>query len=220
MGMFDGSLSRWLGKPAPARSASRSGAPNSVQFAASQQSTQNGSVHAVRKDLVRVVLRESMQRNGIPESWLSAELLRSSSAKRESGIHVRLLMRQWQPRLLEHGVALERDLHQRLLALDPVASTWLMGFSWQFALDDASACPPLPHPGSWTAPLAVSVAPLAAGDAPDTTTADVIAGPVVIPKSDDDVRADLERLLALRDDDVKRHVGGEDGFAPTRPVSL
>lgn len=224
MGMFDGSLTRWLGKPAPARGGSKSAGPNSVQFVASQQgaSVQSGSAHAVRKDLIKMVMRECLQRNGIPDAWLGAELLRASNSKREHGIHVRLLVRQWQPRLLQHAVALEADLHQRLLVLDPLADNWLTGFSWQFVLDDASACPPLPRAGTWTAPLAAAdTAPRADTPAAETAPGDIIAGPVVIPKSEDDVRADLERLLALRDDDVRRHVAGaEDGFAPTRPVSL
>lgn len=226
MGMFDGSLTRWLGKPAPARGGSKSAGPNSVQFVASQQgaSVQSGSAHAVRKDLIKMVMRECLQRNGIPDAWLGAELLRASNPKREPGIHVRLLVRQWQPRLLQHAVALEQDLHQRLLVLDPQADTWLTGFSWQFALDDTSACPALPRAGTWTAPVAAagSAAPGKTEAAtPETAPGDIIAGPVVIPKSEDDVRADLERLLALRDDDVRRHVvGAEDGFAPTRPVSL
>jgi hypothetical protein len=224
MGMFDGSLTRWLGKPAPARGGSKSAGPNSVQFVASHQgqSTQSGSAHAVRKDLLKMVLRECLQRNGIPEAWLGAELLRASNPKREPGIHVRLLVRQWQPRLLQHAVSLERDLHQRLLLLDPLADNWLTGFSWQFVLEDTSACPPLPRAGTWMTPVAAAegAAPKAESPVPETAPGDIIAGPVVIPKSEDDVRADLERLLALRDDDVKRHVVGEDGFAPTRPVSL
>ena len=46
---------------------------------------------------------------------------------------------------------------------------------------------------------------------------------IMIPKTQEDVRADLERLLALRDDDMKRHNApqkGGDQFAPTRPASL
>ena len=39
----------------------------------------------------------------------------------------------------------------------------------------------------------------------------------MIPQTQDEVRADLDRLLALRDDDMKQH---SDGFAPTRPVQL
>ena len=114
------------------------------------------------------------------------------------------------------GVAFEQNFYKRLVAMDPMASNWLMGVSWQYTMEDLSQCPQLPHPGSWTAapgeaPIAVPVPEIFAGD--------VIAGPVVIQQQQDDVRADLERLLTARDDDAKRH-GGRDPFASTQPISL
>ena len=189
---------------------------NSTQFAASQAAHSRDpgtSVHAVRKEVLKLVMREMLSRNGIPERWLAADLLRTNSPKREPGIHVRMLVRHWDPRLMQHGVALEQEFYKRLLALDPLAPNWLMGFSWQFAMTDLSACPPLPHPGSWTAAQQQSQA----SDKPTTRAGDIIEGPVMIPQTQDEVRADLERLLALRDDDMKKH---GDGFAPTRPVQL
>lgn len=131
-------------------------------------------------------------------------------------MHVRFLVRHWDPRLMLHGVSLEREFTQRLVVLDPLAVDWLMGFSWQFALPDTAECPPLPHPGSWTAAPADSGAPRLERE---TRPADIIEGPVVIPQPRDEVRADLERLLSLRDEDVKRHAQG-DTFAPTRPAAL
>jgi hypothetical protein len=224
MGIFNGALARWLGKAEPARVAGgNSRLPaNSTQFAASQgPASRDGaaSPHATRKEILKVVMRETLMRNGIPDSWLSADLLRTNSARREQGIHVRLLIRQWEPRLMLHGVALEQEFYKRLLALDPLAPNWLMGFSWQFAMADLSKCPPLPHPGSWTAPPQQDTTP-GEEEKPITRAGDIIEGPVVIPQSPEDVRADLERLLALRDDDVKRHGQAVDGFAPTRPVQL
>ena len=220
MGMFDGTLGRLLGKSQPARpSKGGSSRPpaSSQQFELSRDSTT--SQHAVRKELLKVVLRETLQRNGIPESWLSADLLRTNSARqREQGIHVRMLVRQWEPRLMLHGVALEQEFQKRLLTLDPLAINWLMGFSWQFALSDSSRCPPMPHPGSWTSPPAGDSQP--GEDKPTTIAGDIIEGPVVIPQTQEDVRADLERLLALRDEDLKRHGQNDNGFAPTRPVQF
>ena len=215
MGIFG----RMMGKAAPAKAAPRGGSsrpPASTQFAASQAAQSRDpatSTHGVRKEVLKLVMRETLARNGIPESWLSADLLRTNSPKREPGIHVRLLLRHWDPRLLHHGVALEQEFYKRLLALDPTAPNWLMGFSWQFAMEDLSACPPLPHPGSWTAPPQSAQV----DDKPTTRAGDIIEGPVMILQTQDEVRADLERLLALRDDDMKKH---GDGFAPTRPVQL
>jgi hypothetical protein len=194
----------------------------STQFAPSQSLQGATSPHQVRKDVLKLVMRELLMRNGIPNSWLSADLLRTTNSKREQGVHVRFLMRHFEPRLMQHGPALEQEFTQRLLLLDPLAANWLMGFSWQFTLEDASKCPPLPNAGTWTAPPAPQVEAVA--QASDTATqdhsGDVIAGPVFIPRPADEVRSDLERLLALRDDDMKRHGKAGDNFAPTRPAKL
>jgi hypothetical protein len=214
MGMLDFMLGRRTGS-APRPRNSRP-AQHSVQFEASQMSPQSAS--SMRKDVLRLVLRETLTRNGIPQPWIAADMLRTTSTKRQDGLHVRFLVRQWDPRLMEHGPAFEQEFTQRLLSLDPQARDWLTGFSWQFALEDLRECPPLPHPASWTQ------RPAATQDtergAPLTKPADIIEGPVVIPRTTDEVRADLEQLLALRDADQKRHRPGGDHFAATRPANL
>ena len=204
-------------KSSPAKARNSRTPPNSTQFVSSQLSPNSHSPHNVRKDLLRLVMRETLTRNGIPQVWLAADMLRTTSPKREQGIHVRFLVRAWEPRLLEHGPALEKEFFQRLVLLDPQAANWLMGFSWQFALPDTHSPGPLPHPGSWTAPREPLVRPIAA---PETKPGDIIEGPVVIPRPAEDVRADLERLLAARDEDMKRHAQGGDNFAATRPATL
>src|SRR4051812_229204 len=210
-----GMLKRLLGgKSAGSAPARHSRNPPTTQFAPSQMSQQAGSVHSVRKDLLKLVLRETLTRNGIPGTWMAVDLLRTTNSKKEQGVHVRFLVRQWVPRLLEYGPALEQEFVQRLVLLDPAARNWLMGFSWQFALEDTTPCPAMPHPASWTATRDSEARP-AAQPAPELESGDIIAGPVMIPKPLDDVRADLERLLALRDEDMKRH-GSEDTFAATR----
>jgi hypothetical protein len=218
MGMFDLLLGR---KPAGAGKSrnSRGASAHSTQYSASQMTQGSTSQSAVRKDLLRVALRETLARNGIPSGWVSAEMLRTNSAKREPGMHVRFLLQHWDPRLMLHGVALEQDFMNRLLALDPQAQAWMSGFSWQFALEDAGGCPALPHPGSWTQPP-VAEASDHAPIAPTTRPAGIIEGPAMVPKPMDEVRADLERLLAVRDQDLKRHGDGGDHFAPTRPANL
>lgn len=191
----------------------------STQFVPSQSTQGPNSPHQVRKDVLKLVLRELLMRNGIPNAWLTADLLRTTNSRREQGIHVRFLMRHFEPRLMQHGPALEQEFFQRLLLLDPLAAHWLMGFSWQFTLADTSKCPPLPNAQAWTAPQPEPAAQPAA-PAPEDHSGDVIAGPVFIPRAVDEVRSDLERLLALRDEDMKRHGKAGDNFAPTRPAKL
>jgi hypothetical protein len=214
-----GILNALMGKKgASAAKSRRPAASTSPPFRSSQSPQGSNSPQQVRKDVVKLVLRELLMRNGIPNQWLGVDLLRSTNAKREQGVHVRFLLRHFEPRLMQHGPALEQEFSQRLLLLDPLAANWLMGFSWQFALDDGSKCPPLPNASAWTAAPAdtATAAPARAGR--EDHSGDVIAGPVFIPKPVDEVRSDLERLLALRDDDLKRHGKTGDHFAPTRPA--
>jgi hypothetical protein len=217
----------WLRKPAkPAvaqagaaksvRSPTPPAAPHSQQFlnSMSSQSAAN-STQAIRKDLLRMVLRETLTRNGIPAAWIGADMLRTTGrGGRDTGIHVRLLMHHWDTRLLVHGVALEQNFYKRVVAMDPLAANWLMGVSWQYALDDPSACPPLPHPGSWTAMPAHERT--GAYGAPAYGSADVIEGPVTVQKTDD-LKLDLDRLLAAGEGNAKAR--GED-FAATQPIQL
>lgn len=172
-----------------------------------------------RKDLLRLVLRDSLFRNGIPAAWLTAEVLRAARHGQETGLHMRLVLRHPDPRLPLHAVALQHDLLARLKTLDPNADSWFSGFSWSFAFADHVGREPLPHPSTWTAPPPERARPsLAARDT--SAGADVIEGPVMIQRKSEDARADLERLLAMRDDDLRRQVGGDGAFAATSPGGL
>ena len=189
-------------------------------------------IAAARREVMRTVLRKTLTRHGIPGSWIGAEMLVATSRGREAGMHWRLLVKHWDPRLLTHAVALQNSLVVRLLGYDPMAADWLMGISWQFALPDEASCPPMPQPGFWTAaqrPLAVAP-PLP--DEPPAPSADVIAGPVRIgtpqvaraeqarPETRDSVRHDLDQLLAVRDAEIQRHAALNGGAEATRPMYL
>lgn len=116
-------------------------------------STQAPADHnATRRELLRVVLRDTLARHGVPLAWIASELLTAASRNRELGLHLRLQIRHWEPRLLPFLVALEDEIASRAASYDPHAHEWLMGVSWQFAVPDRSACPPLPPAASWKSP--------------------------------------------------------------------
>jgi hypothetical protein len=217
-----------------------------------------GQDNASRRELLRLVLRDTLNRTGIPASWIGADLLAATSRGREPGIHVRLLLKHWDPRLMLHGIAFENSFKKRVLTLDSEAERWLLGISWQFSLADERACPAMPHPGVWTSsiPEAVAACGEFAADAAmsDRNPADLLGGSIVIsgpaatpdssaarpaaaaavrqagrhaaPEAMTDARAeakaDLERLFAIRDEDMKRHGGGGQPpqFAATEPAGL
>lgn len=184
--------------------------------------TQNGT----RRELLRVVLRDTLLRHGIPADWMAAEMLSTTSRSGQRGMHWRLVVRHWDPRLLTHGVAFQNALLKRVVTFDPLAPNWLDGISWRFELSDESECPPMPHPGSWTADPHEPVATAA----PVAAQTGVIEGPVHIadtpqpvagPAPDGDARADLDRLLAIRDADFREHADAESpAWKSTQPAGL
>jgi hypothetical protein len=202
-------------------------APLSQVGAPSQQPSSGSSQSRTRRELLRVVLRDTANRHGIPGAWLDGEVLVSTSRTGERGIHWRLVVKHWDPRLLVHALAFQQALIKRLTTFDPLASGWLTGISWQFAAPQDAPAPAMPHPGSWTesltARLPIVIAPEIAGG-----TGDVIAGPPLVEppphaaaQASAEVKADLEQLLAVRDGDFRRHRDGETaGDDATQPMFL
>jgi hypothetical protein len=151
----------------------------------------SGQDNASRRELLRLVLRDTLNRTGIPTSWIGADLLAATSRGRAPGIHVRLLLKHWDPRLMLHAIAFEQAFSKRLMTLDPASDDWLLGLSWQFSLADQSNCPAMPHPGVWTSnvtsevPVTGDVLPSASSSgAPDLLGGSIIiSGPAATPDS-------------------------------------
>jgi hypothetical protein len=179
-----------------------------------------------RREMLRVVLRDTLTRHGIPYAWIVGEMLNATSRGREPGLHWRLVIKHWDPRLMLHGVALQNSLIKRVMTFDPMAANWLMGITWQFALEDESLCPAMPHAGTWTAQPHVD-APAFLVPASSTFGALEISGVPLRPNADPEVasaRADLEALLAVRDEEMRQHAlnmsSTQPMFIPTEPAKL
>ena len=174
------------------------------------------SAVASQKEVLRLALGETLLHNGIPASWISMDTLRSVHATSTPGMHARIKVHRWDERLVACMVALEHDFLRRLSVLDSRRAEWLRDVSWQFALRDASACPPLPHPGSWTAHPRPERAE--AARAPRSGDERVITGPVLIREVPG--REDLARLLAARDAEFEKQGGGPTDYLQTGPIDL
>lgn len=204
--------------------------PNSLphsqlQPAHSQQSRHSpGEQTSTRREMLRVVLRDTLQRHGVPAAWIVGQTFVATSLGREPGIHWRLQVKHWNPELLVHAVALQNNLIKHVMTFDPVAASWLMGVSWQFALEDESACPAMPHPGRWTAVQESARTPARTSHPEDS--GGVIAGPVLIHGSAAAAKAesegssaqvDLHRMMAARDAELERHARSHE---TTQPMPL
>lgn len=156
---------------------------------------------ALHRELVSVALRDTLIRHGIPTGWVSVDTQSAIGARGEPHCHVRLLLRHWDPRLMEHAVAFQKSFASRISLLDANQHAWLRGISWQFAMPDEETRQQMPPPATW------KPAPKAA--------APVVAAPVQVQHSQ------LEQLRRMMADGDAFHAGeGDDGpadFQNTQP---
>lgn len=157
----------------------------------------------MRRELLRLALRQSLGRNGIPVHWIGAEAVELPGPG--NPLHVRLLVQHWDDRLPRLFLAFQEDFEQRLLAVEPLARTWLRGFSWQFQLVDATPHPRLPEPGSWLESREVVSAPAPLVVSP----ANAAAAAASAAAADRKIKEELERLFA--------HQDAERAMAPQQP---
>lgn len=204
------------------------GGTASTQFHESEpdSSDQPGSRNAPRRELVQVILRDTMRKHGIPSDWIECRMLSTVNRQGRHGLHVNFVVKQAHERLLAYVFAFQDSFERELARFEPRARDWLLSIGWEFQGYKAAE---MPQPPAWTQsgpmPLSPQAGQPAAGqiDADFPATEDPRALDPVQEKSDEDVQRDLEALFAIRDAAMaaaKRPGDGPDGppdFAPTQP---
>lgn len=169
-----------------------------------------------RRELVKLVLRESMRRHAVPSDWIECRMLPVVTSKRKTGVHVQLIVRQGQGSLLGYIPAFQSSLMAEVEKYDARAWDWLLSISWQFAGITSSTGGQLPGAGGW----ARAAAPVAAQGVADTTEQDAQAARDAQDVEDADVEEDLKALFAIRDAVLKAPAAvDEDDFEETRPAN-
>src|SRR4051812_48439335 len=143
---------------------------------------------ASRRELVKLVLRETMRRHAVPSDWIECRMLPVVNSKRKSGLHVQLIVKQGQGNLLRYIPAFQSGMMAEIEKFDARAWDWLLSISWQFAGITAHTGGELPGQDEWQAspsrPAAIAPSPSA---------------PAELEHEDDDVAEDLKALFAIRD---------------------
>ena len=142
--------------------------------------------NAPRRELVHVVLRETMRRHGIPSDWVGCRILSVVTKQHKSGMHVAFIVHRGDEQLLKYVHAFQEAFLTELTRLDPFAKQWLFSIAWQFEGKAGQAAAPMPSAASMYQ------------DEPDTQPPD--AGDTIPAEEDaDDVESDLQALYAIRD---------------------
>jgi len=180
-------------------------APSQIDGQEESRMTELGGQTHTRRELLRVLTRDTLRFCGIPEGWVECQVLVVNTRKSQTHMHARLVVRHWDEQLLRYAVAFERRLMAEVQRFEPQASEWLHSITWQFKADN---CPytEMPPPETWTgAPVAVSLLDTGGG-----------------PGSDDDapmteLEQDLAQLMAVRDSALAELRSDLPDFAATQP---
>ena len=165
------------------------------------------SRNAGRRELIHVVLRETMRRHAIPSDWIDCRILPVIHRNNKTGVHVHLVVKQGQGNLLTYIPAFQSSLMAETEKFDPRAWDWLLSISWQFEGITSRTGGEMPSTSTWGKVAAVP----AASSAPKETAAPAPAA------EDDDVSQDLQALFAIRDAAMKDPSLDHPDFEATQP---
>ena len=199
----------------------REGGPASSQFYESEPDTgDEHSRNAPRRELVQVILRDTMRKHGIPSDWIESRVLSTISRSGRAGLHVNFVVKSAHNQMLGYVFAFQDSFERELSRFEPRARDWLLSIAWEFQDFKVEELPdPKTFAASGPAPLAeLKEAQTALSFAP---TQDPMAEEVA-RKSEEEVEQDLKALFAIRDAALaeaagKRPVPGHSDFQPTQP---
>ncbi len=199
-------LKRWFGT----NSQPSLGTPSQLDGHADSRSTDLGNQAATRRELIRVLARDTLRYAGIPGDWVECHVLMLPSRTGETFMHARLVVKHWDERLLRYAFAFQRRLMGEIERFEPGAAQWLLSITWQYMVDMDCPYRELPEPASWTTAQPQEVAPPAKSAAARHED------------GHDDVQQDLQKLFAVRDAELAAladPLTGND-FAPTERGGL
>jgi hypothetical protein len=198
----------------------------STQFRESEpdSSDQEGSRNAPRRELVQVILRDTMRKHGVPSDWIECRMLSTVNKVGRHGLHVNFVVKQAHDRLLAYVFAFQDSFERELARFEPRARDWLLSIGWEFQGFNAAD---MPDPRTWAqsgpAPLTAMpglqphpqpLPPKAFAPTADPRDSEP-------PKGDEDVQRDLQALFAIRDQALADAAGrarpAQKDFEPTQP---
>ena len=160
----------------------------------------------VQRELVRVVLKDTLRLHGIPAGWIACEVTGISHRNMDDELFVHLIIMKWNDALIRFAPALQRQLIQGLDRYEPGVDHSSYVIAWMFSPNCECPYDHMPDPSSWSqtlqAPHNPALDPPSPSHAPVPQTANGSAKP----------KFDLPRSTM---DDIR-----PDDFAPTEPSAM
>jgi hypothetical protein len=118
-------------------------APSSVTTSSTLQRSN------IRRELIRVVLKDTLRLHGIPFDWLACEVIIIPIAHGEEELRIQLVVLKWKEHLLRYAPVLQQQLLLGLDRFDPAVDHSKYIVSWRFSPDCGYPFSRMPDPKFW-----------------------------------------------------------------------
>jgi hypothetical protein len=85
------------------------------------------------RELVRVVLRDTLRMNNIPPDWISCESAPATPGRSDGGLLIQLVIRRWHEGLMAYAPLLQQQFLQALQRFDPASDHAHHVVVWKFS---------------------------------------------------------------------------------------
>lgn len=103
------------------------------------------------RELIRVVLRDTLRRNGIPTDWIGSQIASRAQAGQPTAHQIQLVILKWHEGLLRFGPLLQQQILQGLQEFDPQSDHSGHTVVWSFAPNCGCPYTTMPAPTYWSA---------------------------------------------------------------------
>ena len=104
----------------------------------------------IQRELVRVVLKDTLRRHGIPFEWLSCEVFTIAHGPNAEELHIQLTLLQWHELFIRYAPALEHQLLRGLDRFEPAVDHSKHNISWRFSPECGCPFTVMPPPLVWS----------------------------------------------------------------------
>jgi hypothetical protein len=146
---------------------------------------------SARRDLVKLALRDTMRKYGIPSDWMDCRTLSVASPDKQPGMHVLFMVRKSDQQVLNYVHAFQENFWREIESIDPQARQWLFSVGWEFG---------------------------GKVDQNESASAQKVQRPAQTEEPQDDLASDLEALHALMTAPAELESSSEGKPAKQRPA--
>ena len=106
---------------------------------------------STQRELIRVVLKDTLRLNGIPSGLIGCEVTVASRLTTKEQLSVHLIMLKWNEAVLRYAPVIQQELIKNLDRFDPAVNHANYVFSWRFAAECECPYKTMPDPATWNA---------------------------------------------------------------------